>query len=535
MSDPFITIIRRARRCLTSLLLISGLLDLLGACAGLPAQIQRPPPATTLVAPADAPLARWARDSGVPAGMIGARALPQPTYALDARVQMMRRATTSIDLQTYHLADDGIGQLMLRELRDAALRGVRVRLLLDDYYTEGMDDVLLGLAAHANVELRLFNPWASARSSFVARMWQLAADFDRLNHRMHNKLLLADGVVALAGGRNLADEYFFRSKQANFIDFDVLMVGSMLLPELNALFDQYWNSLAVVPLHAVANNGLDAQAQRDSFERLTGQAHAPPEFPATEAQGNAAQRLQFGSQRPQFIIAIGGGAAADSPDKLLAHRVNVKDSLRQRFEALVSDAKTDLLIASPYYVPGRKAVEQLRGLRERGVHIRVFTNSTAASDEPLVNTGLARYRVPLLEMGVRLFEVASTRLKRDSWMQTALADATGRLHAKLGIIDRSVVLIGSMNLDPRSDHTNTEIGIGLNSPELAEELMAFFQLDDPQGVYELKLRPDTRTIEWVASDRDGCGIERHDIAPGMSLGLRLKMLLMSLLVSEDLL
>ncbi len=517
-------------RPVTLALFVAGLM---AGCAGLPRAVERLP-STTLVAPAQAPLAQVAGDAGAPAHMLACRPLPQPEFALDARVQMLRRASTSIALQTYHLANDSVGQLMLRELRDAAARGVRVRLLLDDFYTEGLDDVLLALAAHRNVEVRLFNPFASARASFVGRLWQLATGFDRLNHRMHNKLLLADGMVALAGGRNLTDEYFFRSQDGNFIDLDVLMVGA-ILPELNRLFDLYWNSDPVLPLQAVANNGLDGPSRRASFDRLTDEAlvHSAPT--TADAFGRPSFGAELDLRQHHWLIAP-GGAAADNPDKLLAHRMNVKDSLRSRFTTFIESTKSELIIASPYYVPGRQGIAQLQALRDRGVSVQVFTNSTAASDEPLVNTGLARYRVELLHMGVRLYEVASTRLKRNLAMRLALGRSTGRLHAKLGVIDRSQVLFGSMNMDPRSDHTNTEIGVGIRSPALAQELVSFFQIDDPRGVYELKLKPDGKSVQWVANDADDPhGDERHDQPPGTSWGTRLRLFLMSFLVSEELL
>ncbi|WP_088280662.1 phospholipase D family protein [Ideonella sp. A 288] len=509
----------------------AGLVALaLAGCAGLPPAVPQAP-STTLTAPADAPLAQVANDAGVPPGLSGCQPLAQPAYALDARLQLIRQARTSIDLQTYVLSDDGVGRLVLRELRDAARRGVRVRLLLDDFHTEGMDDVLLGLAAHEHVEVRLFNPFASARASLPARLWQLATEFDRLNHRMHNKLLVADGAVAIGGGRNLADEYFFRSRTANFIDVDLLMVGA-IVPELSALFDEYWNSSPVRPLAAVASNPLDAVARRASFDRLTADATEPEPLVGPDAFG----RLPFGvalARRQHALIVAQGGAMADHPDKLLAHRIDVPDSLRHRAQGLMDAAQREIIVASPYYVPGRKGIEALRRLRERGVAVHVFTNGTAASDEPLVNTGLARYRVDLLRMGVRLFEVASSRLQRDAGLRKALAGAAGRLHAKLGILDRSTVLIGSMNIDPRSDHTNTEIGMGIRSPALAEELIGFFRLDDPQGTYELKLAQDGRSVQWVAQGDDG--EERFDDAPGTSWALRLRLFLMSLFVSEDLL
>ncbi|MDQ6679884.1 MAG: phospholipase D-like domain-containing protein, partial [Pseudomonadota bacterium] len=219
--------------------LLAALALLLAGCASLPESVVRPV-STVLVAPPSAPLAAASRAASLADGYSGFRAMPQSAVALDARLELIRRATLSLDLQCYLIGDDSIGRLILRELGAAADRGVRVRLLLDDLYAEGLDELLLGLAAHPGVEIRLFNPFAYGRNSSLARLWHLATDFRRLNHRMHNKLFIADGSVAVAGGRNLADEYFLRNKSANFIDFDLLVAGAVVT-DLNAAFDAYWN------------------------------------------------------------------------------------------------------------------------------------------------------------------------------------------------------------------------------------------------------------------------------------------------------
>jgi putative cardiolipin synthase len=246
---------------------------LISACAGLPAKVERPV-SMTLVAPPDAPLVAMATALAVPADRSAVRPLVFPDLALEARLDLMRRARVSIDVQTYLIGNDPIGRMVLRELRNAALRGVRVRLLLDDLYAVGMDDLLLGLAAHPGVEVRLFNPFAYGRDGWLPRLWHLATDLSRLNHRMHNKLFLADGVVAVAGGRNLADEYFMQSKAANFIDFDLQATGA-IVSSLTRFFDDYWNNGRCFPIQALTHNGLDEAEQRRSFESLTAGDLAP--------------------------------------------------------------------------------------------------------------------------------------------------------------------------------------------------------------------------------------------------------------------
>jgi len=203
------------------------------------------------------------------------RLLPMAQFALDARLELIRRAQSSIDVQYYLVQNDKTGRYLLRHLRDAAERGVRVRLLLDDFYTSGMDPLLLGLAAESNASVRLFNPFVNARDHSATRWMEFFGDFRRLNHRMHNKLFVADGAIAIAGGRNLADEYFLRSEVANFIDFELLMAGPVVA-ESAAVFDTYWNSDQVWPVaDIVTGEGGRAPAAAD-FDARLGMAAPPP-------------------------------------------------------------------------------------------------------------------------------------------------------------------------------------------------------------------------------------------------------------------
>ena len=191
----------------------------------------------------------------MPVGRSGIQPLLMSAAALQARLSLIQQAQVGLDLQTYLLGDDATGHQLVRAVRDAAARGVRVRLLVDDLYTTGLTDLLLGLAAHPNVELRLYNPFPAGRDSALLRLAALLGDFGRLNRRMHNKLFIADARAAIVGGRNLADAYFMRSDEGNFIDFDLLCVGQVVL-ELSGHFDTFWNSEFAVPLQALADNTL---------------------------------------------------------------------------------------------------------------------------------------------------------------------------------------------------------------------------------------------------------------------------------------
>ena len=511
---------------------------LLAACASLPDGLAQHPlrlPSHTRVAPAEAPLVRIAALAGATAELSAVRPFPQASFALDARVELLRRAKDSIDLQTYHLAPDGTGLAVLRELRDAAQRGVRVRLLLDDWYNTGVDDLLLGLTAFENVELRLFNPFVMGRDGSLARYLGLLGDFDRLNHRMHNKLLVVDGAVAMAGGRNLSDEYFLRSAQANFIDFEALLAGPVV-NQLGAIFDRYWNGPDTIPIGLVpgaeAAAGPDRSARRQALEPLLQAAGAP----AAGAPRDIFDRLPMGEEidsgQFRYLLAR-AGAYADTPDKRrqLAQPQGRTDTLTERFLQLLGSAREEVTVISPYFVPGPEVLAAFRDLRARGVTVRVFTNSTASSDEPLAGAFYSRYRDNLLRTGLKLYEVASSRLHADARLDKLFGRSIGRLHAKLAVIDRQLVLLGSMNADPRSARLNTELGVMVRSAELSLAIHKAYDLDNATGTYEVRLMENGRTLEWVGQRADG-SVERLDSPPGLSLWERVRLFLLSLLVPE---
>lgn len=508
---------------------------LAGGCAGLPTDVERPV-STTLAAPADAPLSRLAAASGVPAGLSGFWPMPVSSFALDARLALIRNARSSLDLQYYFIGDDAVGRLILRELRDAAERGVRVRLLVDDLHTLGIDPLLQGLQAHANVEVRLFNPFGAGRDSNGGRFVSLLGDFRRLNHRMHNKLFIADAAVGIVGGRNLADEYFLRSRDANFIDMDLLATGA-LMGELNALFDRYWNSEQAFPLASVVMRTDTPQALRQAFdERVAARPDELPTLPpANDPYGERPFSVQLGEGKVHLLFAE-GHAHADAPAKAAVGRPadpSTDDTVAERFIALVRQARGELIIFSPYFIPGRRGIQQLRHAREHGIEVRVVTNATATSDAPIVNYGYERYRDEMLGMGIKIYELSAARLARDAQVRRALGSSRGRLHAKMAFLDRETVLVGSMNLDPRSAFINTEIGVAVRSPELARMILNAYRIDNFAGVYEVRLREDGRGVQWVGHDADGEEVLADP--PEMSVWKRLELWLMSWFVPEDLL
>ena len=517
---------------------------LFGCAVGALPQVERVP-APRLIAPADAPLVTIARDIALEPGFSGVWPIPEASFALDARLAMIRSATTSLDLQSYLIADDSTGRLILRELRDAARRGVRVRVLVDDLYTTDLDRLLLGLAATPNAQVRLFNPFIAPRGSSMRRLLALAVHFKRLNHRMHNKLFIADGAVAVVGGRNVADEYFLRGASGNFIDFDLLITGAVM-PQLSEWFDLYWNSPYVYAVDDVVRASGPPppapEALLATFERVTtnpfplGPAPTPTAAPqpdlAFDLFGAPPFSVALRNRRFQFLAAE-ASSYADSPDKIDPdnHSIAINDTLTHRYFNLLANAKAEVLLFSPYFVPDGDALDHIRQLRSEGIGVRVVTNSLASTDEPLVNIGSQGTQVELLKMGVELFELSARRLKLDRSLRGLLGSSASRLHAKMAFLDRQTVLVGSMNLDPRSSSINTEVGVRVRSARLAEMTLDAFKVDDLAGAYRVTLRPDGKGVRWVSANGDSQ--EEHDVAPETGLWQRIRLLLLSKFVPID--
>jgi len=515
------------------------LILLLGGCASLPPLAEPPPPTLAIAASADTPLgaiAARAVERMRGHGSTGVLSLAHPGLALDARLSLIRQAKASIDLQVYHLADDTVGRQVLRELRDAAQRGVRVRLLLDDFYTTGMDELLLGLAAHDGAQVRLFNPFAGARGSSVGRWMQMAGDFQRLNHRMHNKLFIADGAMAILGGRNLADGYFQRDAGANFIDFDALATGAVL-PELAAVFDSYWNSTQVRDIRSLAEADDPAPALRARFESATFNI-GPPFAAPVIWRGRPAPRFdQLLTDDLADLIGSEATVFADTPTKVDPTQGRLAGTTYGFALQSFRESRQELMLFSPYFIPGESGLAGLREARKFGIAVRVITNSLGATDEPQASLAYERYRVPLLQMGVELYEVSAVQVGRDEATRRVFGASRAQLHAKLALIDRRAVLLGSMNLDQRSATTNTEMVLLIRSPELAREILTWFnsrERADVRGSYQVRLKADGRSLQWVALLGEGRS-ETLDEDPEFNLWERLRLWLISLFVPESLL
>jgi len=479
-------------------------------------------------------LGRIVQASSPPDEHSGFRLMPLGVYSLDARIELAKRAQRSLDVQYYVLANDGTGRLLMRHLKEAALRGVKVRLLVDDLYTATSQELLMALDSSPNIEVRLFNPFCCGRTGLVSRFASSPFDIARLNHRMHNKLFIADGVMGVAGGRNIADEYFTLNTAQNFVDMDALFMGKVV-QQLEGIFDDYWNSEEVYPIASiVAPHGGRMAMARDFDEQVNMASPAPKVIlPPTDVLGYGPIGEELDSGRIGMIWGK-ANAVADPPAKLrsMSEDEAFATSVTARVWTQLMDAKSEVYMTSPYLVPGERGMEAFEDLCKRKVKVTLLTNSLAANDEPLVHGGYARYRERMLKAGVDLYELSPQRTTQNKRLGM-FGNSLGRLHAKTAVVDRERVLLGSVNLDPRSATSNTELGIMVESPQLARELLRVINISKLESAYRLRLVPERDEIEWLTMDEDKEIILHFE--PESTWSQRLYNKLLSPLVPEDLL
>ena len=464
------------------------------------------------------------------------RPMPFSRISMDTRLALAKRASHTLDLQYYLIQDDTTGRTLLRAVRDAALRGVRVRILVDDLYTDTSEQLLLDLSATPNVEIRLFNPFPAGRTSALMK-WALSLDdFSRLNHRMHNKLFIADGAFAVAGGRNIADEYFFQSHVGNFIDFDLLLAGDTV-PRLESIFDSYWNSPRVYALASIDNSPDDLAARQASFERETAGETAFASAPAAVADELGFLPFSQEADQPRLNMLSGQVETfADTPEKVSgrAEKGDDASTVTSRVLKAISEANTDVLLVSPYFVPGEVGMAALQKVRDRGVKVTLITNAVGVNDEPLASAAYATYRVRMLRMGIDIYEVSSQGLHANKDVETVIKrDSIGRSHAKIVVIDSDTTFVGSMNMDLRSSRENTEMGMFVHSHQLSQQVISLLNGIRSSGTYHLSLASDGKTLEWTAMENGTEVIYKSE--PEVSFGTRLKMWFLAPLVSEKML
>lgn len=427
-----------------------------------------------------------------PPGHSGLRLLKEGRDAYLARLGLAELAEHSLDAQYFIWEDDRIGLVLLERLMAAAERGVRVRLLIDDVHNSGRDLRLAALDAHANVEVRVFNPFGS-RQWPLWRALELLRDFSRLNYRMHNKAWIADNSTAIVGGRNIGEHYFGLHAETNFRDLDLFVAGPAV-SEISAAFDAFWNSAWAIPIASLVLKRRKPRHAARLARRLRRQIAALPGFPYP-VQLDAAEleaRLE-----PDMVWAA-ARVVHDPPDKLARGGTPVWDALN----GLFAGVERECLLESAYFVPGPEDLTRLNDLSRRGVRLRALTNSLASTDVLVAHAAYAKHRPALLAAGVELHE-----LRPDSplgWRRLFRRRRRSRsaLHAKAGVFDTRWVMLGSFNLDARSIAINTELVLIVDSPELAERLRRLMDASATPS-HSWRVRTQGRGLLWEGEGKNG--------------------------------
>ena len=558
----------------------------LPACAELPKDVQRPVSAS-LTAPAGTPLAAVVQQRRTAAGArseSGFMLLDGAPAAYGSRLALAEGAQKTLDLQYYAIHADASTGRLLAAVRDAAQRGVRVRILLDDFHSTGRNALVMRLAFVPNIEMRMFNPLAGARGSSLSRLFNALDDASRIQQRMHNKLFIADNVLGVTGGRNLGDAYFGNGETGNFVDLDVLAAGP-IVQDLSQSFDAYWNNERAYPVQSlVTREELDAirdDARAERKKQDDDGAARPPDGeprPRSNTAPSAEQRARAWDQKPMDLTSAAfvwapaavlvdkpakipadappGSPTADKAPGLVvtqegrrptgaargsnslgaaAARAADGDTVVEGLLQLIGQAKSELLIISPYFVPGPDMKQAFAAALARGVRIRVLTNSLASNDAPVAHVGYARHREELLAMGVGLYELRSEQAGLGSAFGSGSGSAPGEsrsmLHSKALVMDGRLLVVGSMNLDLRSQLQNTEIALLIRSDELCRVASGQIEIAMRDGAWHVE-RTDNGLV-WRAPPNSG--LKDSTTEPDASAGLRLMLKLFGPLAPDRLL
>ncbi|MBY4830785.1 phospholipase D family protein [Burkholderia dolosa] len=505
------SVIRRARATLSwraacrpvRALALGALLPVVAACATHPpaTALDRPVshalPADTATPLRDALLAPEAAHPG----QSGFRLLADGAAALQMRIALARAATRTLDMQYYIATEDTTGKLLLGAALYAADRGVRVRMLVDDLNFHDIDRIMAALNTHQNIEIRVFNPFGAARQGVVQRTTDFLTRIDSFTRRMHNKAMIADNQLAIVGGRNLGDEYFSASQTLQFRDLDVLAAGPVT-NQISASFDAYWASASSYPLRVLNHQSFDPKdldatrnELRDHWRKNADPYNAKPLNATPLAQQIARDQLELVWAPAEFKV--------DAPDKIAKPTDTYVSPPMQRLVELTRGAQREFLAFSPYFVPHDAGVKILGDTAARGVRVAILTNSLAATDAVAVQAGYAPYRVPLLQRGIELYEFKAQPDQPRARVFGSRSRAS--LHAKAYVIDRKILVIGSLNLDPRSAYLNTELALVIHSPVLAQQAAAIFtRVTQPDESYRVRLvrapGGGPPSLEWTGTD-----------------------------------
>ncbi len=522
-------------------LLLGLLLSLLAACTSLP-PLEGRTPSTALPAPTDGRLAHLVA-TGIQAHpqQSGILPLADPRDAFAARILLARQAQRSIDAQYYIWRDDITGAMLLSELMKAAERGVRVRILLDDMNTGGMDEALALVDAHPNVEVRLFNPFRTRGLRWLGYL----TEFDRLNRRMHNKSYTVDNLATVIGGRNVGDEYFGAGEAVMFTDLDMVGVGPVV-DDVSRQFDRYWASASSYPVRGFLRSPAADKAQalrwqmheREQSAKAQEYLEAVLESPLTQMvnQGTVDSAIEWTTVH----------MLSDDPAKGLG-QAPPGSLLLDRLMLAVGEPQHKLDLVSPYFVPTESGTETFVKMAHQGVQVRILTNSLESTDVAPVHAGYAKRRKELLRGGVTLYELKRSAMpdtgapppKRKRMGSSGSSGAPGSsgssgssLHAKTFAVDDQKVYVGSFNFDPRSARLNTEMGFLVDSPHLAHRMSNVFDTQVPRDAYQPQLDAEGHLF-WL--ERKGDSVIRYQQEPGASWWRRTEVFLLAPLPIESLL
>ena len=530
----------------------------LAGCGSLPENVERPV-SHALASPASTPLGQLAaarRPADTAPDVSGYALIDSANLAFSSRLALTQQASRTLDIQYYAIHGDESTARLLQEVRLAAKRGVRVRILLDDFNSTGKNALVMGMAFLPGVEMRMYNPLPGGRGSTVVRAMRSLHDFRRMQHRMHNKLYIADNAWGITGGRNLGDAYFGTADGSNFVDMDILAIGPVV-PQMSASFDQYWNNPLAYPVQSLIS-AEELRTLREQVAASTDAADhaAPPPSSAASAADAAGSAVHAAVNPPTDkdqdappaplpdaldlqklpLIWAPGTLIVDKPFKLVPelNDTYTEDTVVDGMLSLMQGAQRDVLIVSPYFVPGEAMMKVFADMRRRGVRVRVLTNSLASNDAPLAHVGYARYRKQLLQLGVELYEMRA--LKSQHLDRTVFGSGAGgskaSLHSKMFIFDGRVISIGSMNLDLRSQLQNTEVALVIRSGALSREAAA--QIEDvfDDSAWKLELTPAGGLL-WRAPPQAKFEDARSE--PDASWGLQLMLQILGPFAPDEML
>lgn len=552
---------------------------LVTGCASLPDHVDRPVTTALPNAESATSLGRLAQSNAPSADVSGFRLIPSGEEAYATLLTLADRAERTLDLQYFIIASDNSVRELMRHVRAAADRGVRVRMLVDDLHSDGRDLAFLKFSSHKNIDVRLFNPFPGGRMSNVTRYLSGAAEFRRVNRRMHNKAFIADNALAVTGGRNLGAEYFTQNQTTNFVDLDVLAAGPAVR-QLSSAFDAYWNSEFSYPVQALAPEPSKAhppEPKEGNYPPPVTMPHRPegppqhidvPTRPIDMGSGSAKPASdqtisQLEQRRNQTDLAspapeqplplkpaprdwfladqIARGrlrlewapaqVIVDRPAKVSGDEVEPGgERLAQTLLRLIDEAKREVVLISPYFVPGKRGVEVAKRLQDRGVRLRVLTNSLAATDAPIVHVGYAKYRGALIDDGVELYELRPTLGDRPKMIGT-FRSSQASLHVKSIVVDRATLFVGSMNIDPRSIGLNTETGLIIRSPVLSDAVAKLFDESVRDSAY--RVTNDDGHLRWTTHENGKEVVVDHE--PEVGLGRRTWIQMLAPFTPEELL